>query len=112
MKRNNLKLTVVSLMALPVAMFWFSGPDVSKAAPAPDDDIATFYKTKCAMCHTAKAEKAFRTEETDENLVKAILDGKKGEKPPFMPAYKDKGVDEAKALALVKHMRELRTPAQ
>lgn len=75
-----------------------------------DDDAATVFKTKCAGCHGKTSEKFFDPARTDEELVTAILDGKKGAKPPNMPAYKDKGISEERARALVAYMRQLRTP--
>jgi hypothetical protein len=41
-------------------------------------------------------------------LVKIILDGKAAEKPPNMPAYKDKGVTAEQAKALVDYMKSLK----
>ena len=60
---------------------------------------------------TADASKAFDPSKDDEVLVNSILKGVKGEKPPYMPAYEAKGIDAAKAAALVAHMRELKAAA-
>jgi cytochrome c1 len=43
--------------------------------------------------------------------VQAILKGKKGEKPPYMPAFETKGITEDDAKALAAYMKSLRTPA-
>lgn len=90
-------------------------PDASAETLMPpvlvEDDAATIYKAKCAMCHTPKATKHFDLEKSDEHHVNAILKGMKGEKPPYMPEYETKGIDEAKAKALVAYMRQLREPA-
>ncbi len=47
-----------------------------------------------------------------EEQVEAIMKGKKGEKPPFMPGFESKGVTAEQALALAEYMKALRTPAQ
>jgi mono/diheme cytochrome c family protein len=96
---------LVPLMLLAI----LSGPPAG-ATPITGDEEATIYKAKCAMCHGQKSEKAFNAELPEEELVKAILEGKKGEKPPYMPAFKDKGIDAEKAKALVSHMKGLKSP--
>ena len=85
------------------------------AAPAAYGDGAANYATKCASCHGAdgkgqttmgKKQKAkdYTTAEgqkwTDEEGVKAILEGKEK-----MKGYKDKGITEADAKDLVKFIR-------
>ena len=87
-------------------------PRTSQASPVTvaannADDPAVTYKAKCAMCHTANASKAFDATKADADLVQIILKGKKGEKPPFMPAYEGK-ITEADAQALVTYMKGLR----
>ncbi|HKZ78378.1 MAG TPA: cytochrome c [Pyrinomonadaceae bacterium] len=75
-------------------------------------DPAAYYKAKCFACHGAKAEKKFDATLPEEQMVEAILKGKKAEKPPNMPSFEAKGVtaDQAKALAgYMKHLKE--TPA-
>jgi mono/diheme cytochrome c family protein len=72
------------------------------------DDAAATYKTKCAMCHGPDASKKFDVTKDDEHHVTAILKGQKGEKPPHMPEYESKGINEEAAKALVAHMRSLR----
>jgi hypothetical protein len=37
-----------------------------------------------------------------------VLKGKKGEKPPNMPGYEEKGINEDQAKALVAHMKSLK----
>ena len=71
-------------------------------------EIAQIYKTKCLACHTAKAEKFFDPAKPDEQLAEIVLKGKKGTKPPFMPAFEEKGVSAEQAEELVKYMRKLR----
>jgi mono/diheme cytochrome c family protein len=74
---------------------------------ASDTDAAAVYKTKCAVCHTAKAEKFFDLSKTDEQLTEIVLNGKKDAKPP-MPAFATKGITIEQAKALVAYMRSLR----
>jgi cytochrome c5 len=71
-------------------------------------DPAAYYTSKCVMCHGKKAEKKFDTTLTDDQMVEAILKGKKVEKPPNMPAYGEKGVTAEQAKALVDHMKALK----
>ena len=71
-------------------------------------DTAAYYTGKCVMCHGKKAEKKFDPSLTDDQLVEAVLKGKKAEKPPHMPAYADKGVNAEQAKALVDHMKQLK----
>jgi mono/diheme cytochrome c family protein len=63
------------------------------------------------MCHSPKAEKFYDPSRPDEEQVQAILKGKKGEKPPYMPAFETKGITEDDAKALAAYMKSLRTPA-
>ena len=80
----------------------------ARANNAQDFDPAATYKGKCLACHGAAAEKKFDATLSDADLVQAILKGKKGEKPPFMPAYEEKGINEEQAKALVAHMKSLK----
>ena len=82
-------------------------------APAQGDvqpsDPAAYYKAKCVVCHGQKAEKKFDTSLTDEQLIDAILKGKKPEKPPNMPAYGEKGVTAEQAKGLLDYMKQLKS---
>lgn len=110
MKSNRMKLIAILFFVLPVlAVTVFKVSPVTVAANSPEDP-AVIYKAKCAMCHTAKAEKAFDPAKADADLVQIVLKGKKGEKPPNMPAFEGK-VTEADAAALVTYMKSLRAPA-
>jgi len=71
-------------------------------------DTAAFFKAKCVMCHGAKAEKKFDPALTEDQMLEAVLKGKKAEKPPHMPAYEPKGVTADDAKALIAHMKKLR----
>lgn len=77
----------------------------TEVAPAEPADV---YKTKCVACHGKKAEKKFDTTISDDQMVEAILKGKKAAKPPHMPAYADKGVTAEQAKALVAYMKQLK----
>ena len=65
-------------------------------------------KAKCVACHGQKGEKKFDATLTDEQLLDAILKGKKPEKPPNMPAFGEKGVTAEQAKALLDYMKQLR----
>lgn len=83
---------------------------ISAAARVNQDpfDAAAIYKGKCVACHGAAAEKKFDPSIPDADLVQIVLNGKKPEKPPNMPAYGEKGVTEDQAKALVAHMKSLK----
>ena len=106
MKRiKNTAITLTGILL--VGAFFFS------VSPAQDgvqpSDAAAYYKAKCVACHGPKADKKFDATLTDEQLVEAILKGKKPEKPPNMPAYGEKGVTADQAKALLDHMKQLRS---
>ena len=72
-------------------------------------DAATYYKeAKCVVCHGQKAEKKFDVNLKEEDQIAAILKGKKGEKPPNMPAYEPKGLTADQAKALLDYMKSLK----
>ncbi|HEY7783923.1 MAG TPA: cytochrome c [Pyrinomonadaceae bacterium] len=77
-------------------------------------DSAAYYKAKCAICHGQKAEKKFDATMTEDQMVEAVLKGKKAEKPPNMPGFESKGVNADQAKALVVFMKQLKesAPAQ
>lgn len=80
-----------------------------RAQDAQASDPAVFYKSKCVACHGQKAEKKFDAALGEEQLLDAIMKGKKVEKPPHMPAYGDKGVSAEQAKALLDYMKQLRS---
>lgn len=80
----------------------------ARASSAEDFDAAATYKAKCQVCHGAAADKKFDATIADADLVQIVLQGKKGEKPPFMPAYGEKGITEEQAKALVAYMKSLK----
>jgi len=112
---NRIKVLATLSLMLPVlalTVFYRTEP-VSAVAVAPTmGDVAATYKTKCAMCHSPKAEKLYDNPAAPmEQQVDAILKGKKGKKPPDMPAFGAKGMTADEAKELVVYMQGLRTPA-
>jgi|ERR1044072_261860 cytochrome c5 len=81
---------------------------ISVPANASDDATAATYTSKCKMCHGATAEKKIDKTKADDVLIQIVLDGKTAEKPPNMPAYKDKGMTPEQAKALVEYMKSLK----
>ena len=80
---------------------------VSTPVRATDDDTAALYNTKCKMCHGATAEKKVDKTKADDLLIQIVLDGKTAEKPPNMPAFKERGITPDQAKALVGYMKSL-----
>lgn len=99
------------MVATVAAMFVAGFALISVAARvnnAQDFDATATYKAKCQACHGAAAEKKFDAAIPEAELVQVILKGKKGEKPPFMPAFGEKGINEEQAKALVAFMKSLK----
>ena len=108
MKTNKIKLFAIIFFASPLLLLAIFKTTPAKVAAVVTDDPAATYKAKCAMCHTPTASKFFDPARTDEEHVQSILKGKKGEKPPYMPAWETKGITEDDAKALAAYMRQLR----
>jgi mono/diheme cytochrome c family protein len=106
MKLNQMKK--LGIAAFAAATVISAGLLPTPARSANQGDAAATYQAKCVACHGAKAEKKFDATVADATLVQAILAGKKGEKPPNMPAYSEKGISEDQAKALVAHMKSLK----
>lgn len=105
---KTLKLmTLTTVVAMLVAGFALISA-AARAGNEQDFDASATYKAKCVACHGAAAEKKFDVTIADADLVQIVLKGKKGEKPPFMPAYEEKGINEEQAKALVAHMKSLK----
>lgn len=102
-------VSALSVSAL-VAGWLLSASTPARSASDTFDAAAAYKEMKCAICHSPKAEKSFDPAKADDVLVAAILKGATGAKPPNMPSYEAKGIDEAKATALVSYMRSLRQP--
>jgi len=100
-------LTLITVVAMLVAGFALISA-AARANNADDFDAAAIYKTKCVACHGPAAEKKFDATLADADLTQIVLKGKKGEKPPFMPAFEEKGINEEQAKALVAHMKSLK----
>ena len=105
-----MKALKVMTLATVVGMLVTGFTLISAAARANQDqfDAAATYKGKCVACHGAAAEKKFDATMADADLVQIVLNGKKPEKPPNMPAYGEKGITEDQAKALVAHMKSLK----
>ena len=101
-----LKMTLATVVAMLVTGLAL----ISAAAHVNQDqfDAAATFKGKCVACHGAAAEKKFDATIADADLVQIVLNGKKPEKPPNMPAYGEKGITEEQAKALVAHMKALK----
>jgi len=109
MSLNKIKLLAMAAILMPaLAVVAFHSNNVGAAAVTRDDAAGT-YKAKCAMCHTATASKFFDATKPDDEMVQAILKGKKAEKPPNMPAFEDKGITADQAKELVTYMKSLKT---
>src|SRR5215203_1135771 len=102
------KLFAIIGFTIPVlAIMIFSGPPTTTAATSVDDPAAV-YKAKCMACHLPKATKFYDPAKPDEEQLAAIMKGKKGEKPPYMPGFEEKGIKEEDAKALIALMKTLR----
>ena len=103
----------IALLVLPLiaVVLWNPAPAPAQAAVAmtADDTAAGTYAGKCKMCHGDKAQKNFDIAAyTEDQMVEIILKGKKGAKPPFMPAYEPKGMNAEQAKALIAFMKTLK----
>lgn len=108
MKTKYVKLIAIAIIVLPLLLITGINTGTATVSANDDDAAALYKKNTCFACHKADASKGFDPAKEDEVLVNAILEGVKGEKPPYMPAYKAKGLDAEKAAALVAYMRSLR----
>lgn len=108
------RVRLLSKVAVAIAAFivfsaiLFTTSSISTRAMSEDFDAAAYYKTKCAMCHGPKAEKKFDATLPDDQMLTAIMAGKKSEKPPNMPEFQSKGVTTEQATSLVAYMKSLR----
>ena len=95
---------IVTVVAMALAVTGI----VSAGTKTNEFHATTTYKSKCAGCHGAKAEKKFDPSKSDNELVQIILKGKKAEKPPNMPGYEAKHITAEQAKMLLDHMKSLR----
>ena len=103
----KIKLAAAALMITPVIAL--TAVRTEPVGAATFDDAAAIYKAKCAMCHSPTASKFFDAAQPEDEMVQAILKGKKGEKPPNMPAFEEKGITADQAKELVAYMKQLKT---
>lgn len=109
---NRIKLFATVLFVLPlVALSIFFRTTPASAVTLAPEDPAVVYKAKCAMCHTAKAEKFYDPAMSLDLQIEAVMKGKKAEKAPHMPAFEPKGMTAEDAKALAEYMQGLRKPA-
>jgi len=101
-----MKLMMVFAVALLAAAFIVVS--VRARTGADDFDAAGTYKAKCFACHGAKAEKKFNSTLSDDELMQAIMKGKKPEKPPNMPAFEERGITADQAKALLGYMKSIK----
>jgi mono/diheme cytochrome c family protein len=106
---NVRKFVLIILAAIfAVGMVTSRNSPMGTRVAASDDDAAAIYKSKCAMCHKAKAEKFYDAALPDDEQVQAILNGKKAAKPPDMPAFGSKGITADQAKALMAYMKSIK----
>lgn len=111
MNIHKIKLIAIALFVFPIlGLIVFKTNPVAVHAVSDEATIAS-YKKNCMACHGPMALKLYDPELPMEEQVEAILKGKKGQKPPPMPAYETKGINAEQALALAEYMKALRTPA-
>ena len=106
---HRVKLIAILFLSALAAVATLHGTPVTGASAS--GDPAVTYKAKCAMCHTAKADKFFDQAKAEDVLVETVLKGKKTEKPPSMPGFEAKGMTADEAKELVNYMKSLRSPA-
>ena len=102
---KNIAITLTAIFSFGVVFYSLA----SAQGEVQPSDPAAYFKAKCVACHGQKAEKKFDATLTDEQLLDAILKGKKPEKPPNMPAYGEKGVTPEQAKGLLYYMKQLRS---
>ncbi len=111
MNIQKIKLIVIALIVFPMLGLVVFKTNPTAVHAVSDEATMAFYKKNCMACHGPTALKLYDPALPIEEQVEAILKGKKGEKPPHMPAYEPKGVNAEQALALAEYMKGLRTPA-
>jgi len=110
-KLNLLKKLAVALVTLPLlTALVLNTASVRTRAASDQIDAAALYKDyKCSICHGEKADKKFDATKADDQLESTVLNGKKGDKPPFMPAFATtKSMTPEQAKALVAYMKSLK----
>lgn len=107
-----LKFSAMALFTAACAVLVATGDRTQTAGAVKSEvaDVAVVYKAKCAMCHSPKAEKFYDPAKPEADHVQVVLKGKKGEKPPYMPGFEEKGMTVEEATGLVAYMQSLRVP--
>ena len=85
----------------------------STATLAQNDDkvkagLQVWKNTGCAECHGSAAEKKFNPDSPEGQMLDSILKGATAEGSKDMPAFAEKGIDEAKAKVLINYMKSIR----
>ena len=109
MKITHVKFAAIFLFVMPVLFLMLLKEPPAIGAATLTNDPGAEYKAKCAACHAPNASKFYDPAKADAEHIQAILKGKKGEKPPYMPGFEAKGMTEDGAKALVAHMKALRS---
>ena len=109
MSLNRIKLLAIGVIAVGILAVVSMRPDRVGAASYVNDDAATTFKAKCVMCHTATVSKFFDPSRPEDEMIQAILKGKKGEKPPYMPAFEEKGITADMAKDLAAYMKQVKS---
>lgn len=116
MKLNHIKLTIVAVAAVLLAVITLFNVTATRTTANEfrsisndDAETAATYKSKCAMCHTAKADKFFDPAKPIEAHTQVILKGVPTSKPP-MPGYETKGITAEQAKSLAQYMLNLKNP--
>lgn len=104
MRVRILKMAFASLIGLGLTSWLIFAQSGQKES----FDPAAYYKTNCVECHGTEAQKKFEPALPESQLIDAILNGEKMETPPDMPAFGEKGIDEARAKALLAYMKSIR----
>jgi mono/diheme cytochrome c family protein len=107
---NQIKFIAIAIFTLPLFALAVFNANSVRAISNSQEDVAATYKAKCNACHGPTAAKFYDPAKPEEEQVEAILKGKKGEKPPFMPGFEAKGMTAEQAKALAGYMKQLKTP--
>ncbi|MBS1795583.1 MAG: cytochrome c [Acidobacteria bacterium] len=110
MTKNRIKVLLAAVFAV-FAVVVISIGSPAQAGGVVQETTADVYRAKCQACHTAKAEKFYDPSKSIEDQKNIILNGKKTEKPPSMPAFATKtpAMTPEQAQALAEYMKSLRT---
>jgi len=71
-------------------------------------DPKAYFQSRCSSCHGSRAERRFNPDLPEQQMVDAILNGRKAERPPDMPGFAARGINVEQAKALIAYMRTLK----